>query len=122
MVAHGLWNALRNLADIRPLVIGIDDVHHADPQSLQCLMYFARRIGATKIIMVFGECDQSTTDLPTAWSELVRYSGHVDIHLEPLSAHGVLELLVRHLERDQAQRFAPAVFRLSGGNPLLVAR
>src|SRR2546430_3322664 len=49
--------ALLRLAERAPggLVLGIDDVHHADPASLECLLFFIRRFRRAKILVVLNE-------------------------------------------------------------------
>jgi DNA-binding CsgD family transcriptional regulator len=119
-VAHGLWKALRDLASRRPVVLGIDDVHYADAHSLQCLMYFARRIGSARVMVVLCESTRAHPAHPVIQAELMRHPGHINIRLAPLTATAVATMLSDGLDDETARRLAPEVHRVSGGNPLLV--
>lgn len=119
-VARRLWKVLRELADERPVVICIDDMHYADTQSLQCLMYFVRRMGSARILMVLNECTRSQSTNPVLHAELMRHPYHVNIRLAVLSFVGVAAMLTEHLDAESAHRLAPDFYRVSGGNPLLV--
>ena len=54
-VVDGLSAVLLDLADQRPLFLGIDDLHYADEASLQGLLYFFRRLGCARVLAVVTE-------------------------------------------------------------------
>src|SRR5690606_24707203 len=47
-IMRELWLAVHALARERPLLIGVDDVQHADEASLRYLLYFVRRINGAR--------------------------------------------------------------------------
>ncbi|MFD4676670.1 AAA family ATPase [Lentzea sp. NPDC058450] len=106
---HALCLALLDLVADTPLVIGIDDVQHADPSSSHWLLYLIRRLGQAKVLLVLSETASpraAHTDLHT---ELLRHPHCRDVPLAPLAAVDAL------FESGAAEAMA-----LSGGNPLLV--
>src|SRR5947207_1765770 len=52
------------LAKERPLVIGVDDVQFADPQSQQLLLYLQRRLASTRILLIVTEWDRMWSTNP----------------------------------------------------------
>jgi DNA-binding CsgD family transcriptional regulator len=82
-------------------------------------MYFARRIGPARIMMVLTECGSPQAVHSSFRAELTRRPGHVSIRLSPLSSAGIATLLTEHLDAACVQRLAPGIAQVSGGNPLL---
>lgn len=112
---HGLFSVLRELSADAPLVLAVDDVHHADPASLQCLLYIVRRAASVPILMVFTESRHPHQVNPVFRTELLREPRCVWIRLDRLSARGVAQLCG---ERDGSP--VAELAAVSGGNPLLV--
>jgi DNA-binding CsgD family transcriptional regulator len=109
----------RRAAALRPLVITIDDLHWADPDSLALLGFLIRRLGTARTTML-----ATLRPFPSAaWemaSELI-HDGLADARfLAPLSDAAVR----RMLEDAAAGPVAPEAVRraaaLSAGNPLLL--
>jgi DNA-binding CsgD family transcriptional regulator len=119
-VLRGLSNALLELAVRRPLLIAVDDVHHADLPSIKCLLYLARRLGPARILMVFAECPCHRLEYLLFSAELMGLPHCQHIQLKPLSRPGVTEMLAADLGTVRAQRLAPACHELTGGSPLLI--
>ncbi|MFF5258106.1 ATP-binding protein [Actinomadura viridis] len=115
-----LSTILLELAERGPLVIAIDDVHHADVPSLQFLLYLSRRIGSARIFLVLTECLRPAHPRALLHSDLLHLPGARRLRLRPLSVQGVAALLAEHLGPLAAHRLAPDCHRASGGNPLLV--
>ncbi|GAA3966366.1 LuxR family transcriptional regulator [Actinomadura viridis] len=115
-----LSTILLELAERGPLVIAIDDVHHADLPSLQFLLYLSRRIGSARIFLVLTECLRPARPRALLHSDLLHLPGARRLRLRPLSVQGVAALLAEHLGPLTAHRLAPDCHRASGGNPLLV--
>ncbi len=51
---HGLYWLSANLAEERPLVLSIDDVHWCDPPTMRFLVYLAQRIQELPIVVVLA--------------------------------------------------------------------
>ncbi|WUC81722.1 LuxR C-terminal-related transcriptional regulator [Streptomyces sp. NBC_00536] len=123
------------LAEVRargPVLIVVDDVQYADPQSLYCLAHALLRApasGAMMSLMVTRGPDVGGTP-PVILEELLYQLRGVHVRLSPLSVDGVARLLAaRALEAGpkkpaaHASRRAPlaaSVHAATGGNPLLV--
>ncbi|WP_208809282.1 helix-turn-helix transcriptional regulator [Streptomyces nojiriensis] len=124
---------LAGLAARGPVLIAIDDVQYADPQSLHCLLYAlgrARTAGAGLSLMVTRGPDAGATP-PRVLEELFRRIEGPRLRLRPLSVRGVEALLAhRAAEMDRSAahanapaltaRLAAALHAATGGNPLLV--
>ncbi|MFG2994683.1 LuxR C-terminal-related transcriptional regulator [Streptomyces sp. NPDC048257] len=115
-----------------PVLIAVDDVQYADPQSLHCLAHAllrARSSGAMMSLMVTRGPDAGGTP-PRILEELLYQLRGLHIRLSPLSVGGVGRLLAArapdagtkksaaHASRSASQ--AASVHAATGGNPLLV--
>ncbi|MEU1286353.1 AAA family ATPase [Kitasatospora sp. NPDC005856] len=114
-----LGNVLLGACDGRPVVVGIDDVHFADAASLQALLYLQRRMRPQRMLMVLNEWDRPQPTLPMFRAEVTR-APHSRIQLKPMSEPTIRDILERTADHAIEPRLAPAVHRLSGGNPILV--
>ncbi|WP_433496315.1 AAA family ATPase [Sphaerimonospora sp. CA-214678] len=116
-VVHGLCTILLELAERCPLLIVVDDVHHADPVSLLCLAYLSRLAATARIMMLFA---QGPYDALFS-AELLRQPHCRRIRLAPLSRAGIAAVVAERLGRETAESFAEEWHEFSGGNPLLAA-
>ncbi|MFF1374649.1 AAA family ATPase [Streptomyces sp. NPDC058308] len=119
-VLRALHAMLRGLLDERPVVVAVDDAHHADAASLQCLLYVVRRLRSARLHLVFTEDVQQKAANALLGSELPHEPALRRIRLEPLSKAGVEALLARYLDERTAQDLTPAVHAMSAGRPHLV--
>lgn len=110
---------LIDLAADRPLIIGVDDAHHIDVTSLQCLLFLARRIGTSRVLIVLTDRDRPRQVHRVFSSELLTLPNSHQIQLPLLTRQGVASMLVEQLG-EQAATLADECWYLSGGNPLLV--
>ncbi|WP_030450131.1 AAA family ATPase [Herbidospora cretacea] len=115
-IVHALCAVLLELAGRRPLVITVDDVHHADRASQLCLAYLARRIRFAGVLLVFGVPDHSPHLRTLFHTDVLRQPHCRPVRLTHLSREGV----DARLGADAAHRFGELVHTLSGGNRLLV--
>ncbi|MCP2092269.1 MULTISPECIES: LuxR family transcriptional regulator [Actinosynnema] len=112
---------LLEIARRRPVAITVDDVEHADPLSLQALLYLLRRIDTARMIVVLTESDHSRRVNALFRAELTRMSRFTGMRLSPLSPRGVAQVITRELDpATAATASALTVHAVSGGNPLLV--
>lgn len=118
-VLHGVCLELLALAD-RPLVVAVDDVHHADAPSLECLLYFARRLRSAPVLLLLTEDALPRRAHPLFHAELQRRPRFHGIRLPALSRSGVASLLATRLDLRSADHVAAYAHRVSGGSPLLV--
>ncbi|WP_196279154.1 helix-turn-helix transcriptional regulator [Catellatospora vulcania] len=117
---HTLCLHLREIAGIRPVVIAVDDVRHADDVSLAFLQQLARRLRTYRVLLVLA--DRAEPD-PVSAPFLAELQGHLPVHpirVGPLSPQGVARLLRPHVPPADLTRRAAQVHAATGGNPLLV--
>ncbi|WP_327065625.1 AAA family ATPase [Kitasatospora sp. NBC_01250] len=119
-LVQALCGVLFDLSKTIPLLICVDDAHHADPFSLQWLLFLIRRLGTARIAVVLTERTARQHPRPAFHAELLRQPHCRRIMLGPLSHEGVVHLLGTRLETERAAELAPRVDALTGGNPLLV--
>ncbi|WP_344441827.1 AAA family ATPase [Streptomyces kunmingensis] len=109
----------RELADLRagrPVVICVDDAHHADEASLDHLQYLARHARFDGLLIVVTVSLHHRPVHPAFLSDLMRRPGFRRVTLGRLGEEDVADLL-RAVGRGAA---AAPFYELSGGNPLLV--
>ncbi|GLX92959.1 LuxR family transcriptional regulator [Herbidospora sp. NBRC 101105] len=114
-IVDALCAVLLELAGRRPLLITVDDVHHADRASQLCLAYLARRIRFAGVMLVFSAPDHGPHLRTLFHTDVLRQPHCRPVRLTHLSRAGVDARL-----GDAAHRFGALVHTLSGGNRLLV--
>jgi DNA-binding NarL/FixJ family response regulator len=119
LVPHRLGSALLALAAETPLLVAVDDVHHADVQSLRCLSYLARRMRSARVLLLFTEAPRLRTLFPDLYTELLRPPYVRRVRLGPLGGAAVREMLTARMGA-RAEVLLAACQRMSGGSPLLV--
>ncbi|MFD6437362.1 AAA family ATPase [Streptomyces venezuelae] len=117
---RGLCEALRGLVAERPVLIAVDDAHHADAASLQCLLYVVRRLRSARLHVLFTEYVHQTADNALLGSDFAHEPALRRIRVEPLSKAGVEAVLAGRLDQETAQDLTPVVHGMSAGHPLLV--
>src|ERR1700754_4290269 len=111
---------LVDLAAKGPLVIAVDDAHHADEQSIDALLHLWRRLSFSQVLFVLTQCTPMPAR-PTVVS--TEFGGHphtMHVTLAPLSRTGVHELLNRELEGAVTWETTARALELTGSNPLLL--
>ncbi|HEY8341132.1 MAG TPA: AAA family ATPase, partial [Egibacteraceae bacterium] len=123
LLAEAIVEALRKLAVGRRLVLALDDVYGADPDSLDVLVRLAAVLPAEPILVI---ASYRTADLAPdhplalALGELSRVAEVERMTLTTLSADGVGELLARETGGPVAAELAAGIHARSGGNPFFV--
>ncbi|WP_409234617.1 AAA family ATPase [Streptomyces sp. PA5.6] len=104
----------------RPLVLSIDDVQHADGDSLECLLYLSRRLAVSRILVVLGENSDFLAGNTRLRVDLLRLPGCRNIRLGPLQRSGVAEMISEFGEPWWGTRkLVPELLHRGGGSPLL---
>ncbi|GAB3844973.1 AAA family ATPase [Dactylosporangium cerinum] len=119
-ILHGLCMAFLRGIERRPMMLCIDDVHHADPFSMQFLSYLSRRVRATRLLMVLTDLPQLSPAHPAQYVELLHSSTPIVLTVPPLTRAGVADM-VRRLPPPVDPGLAGHVHALTGGNPRLTA-
>jgi type II secretory pathway predicted ATPase ExeA len=111
---------LTELSQDRPVVVAVDDLHHADVASLQFLAYLARRVGTMRMLMVMTEGTHALPSDRLLHAEILRQGRGHCFPLAPLPPSSVARLLAEHIDPEAAQHLASACRALTGGSPALV--
>ncbi|MFC4507621.1 AAA family ATPase, partial [Streptomyces vulcanius] len=118
---HAFCRAVLRAAARTPLVIAVDDVHHADAASVQGLLYLARRLGTARVLLVAASRRDDggfAEDFATALLSDPRVHR---LDVAPLSAAGTARLVAERLGEVPDEAGLTAEFhRLSGGSPALL--
>lgn len=116
-ILHGLHWLVSNLADARPVLVIVDDIHWADPQSLRFVSYLSRRIGSIRVSILLA----ARTGEPEA-TELL---GHLRddpatsaVSLDPLGDDAIEEIVASRIPGSEPVFRSALAARISG-NPFL---
>ncbi|WP_205624517.1 helix-turn-helix transcriptional regulator [Actinomadura flavalba] len=93
----------------RPLLIGVDDLRHADEESLHFLLHLARRLRSSRVLLALTDSAAAGAAHRLLLSDLCRQPHARRLTLGPLSPEGTARLAGRG-----------DAYAASGGNPLLV--
>jgi len=118
--ARQLTAAVRDMAEQAPVVIGVDDLQHADAESLHCLLQLARLRRRSRILMVLTQPLHGGPRDPQFAVELLREPAVHRLRLPPLDPDGVAEVLAGHSDMPAGAADAAELHQLTGGNPLLL--
>jgi DNA-binding CsgD family transcriptional regulator len=117
-IQHGLHWLVANLADRAPLLIAVDDLQWADPESARWLLYLARRAVDLPVLLLLAIRDGEPgldVEIVTA---LERQRWSRGLRPQPLSEHAAAELVRTELDPEAEEEFCVAAHRAAGGNPL----
>ncbi|WP_309030457.1 helix-turn-helix transcriptional regulator [Streptomyces alfalfae] len=119
-VVPGLCGVVLEKARESVVVLGIDDVQHADERSLECLLYLARRLGFSRILVVLAENSGFPSVNTRLHVDLLRLAGCRNIRLAPLQRQGVAEMIHEADEPGwRTRKLVSQIHRAGGGSPLL---
>ncbi|MCD9591918.1 LuxR family transcriptional regulator [Streptomyces sp. 8ZJF_21] len=111
-----LTRALLALAVDRPVLIGVDDVHHADTASLNCLLHLARRVRPARISMIFTELRSLTPTQSRFKAELLSLPYHHEIALRPFGPEQSAELARAAFGPGLAEDVLAGLYKTTRGN------
>jgi DNA-binding SARP family transcriptional activator len=120
---EGISSFLRNAAQVRPLVLVLDDLHAADEPSLLLLQFVAREIADSRLLVIcaFRDVDPSLRDpLSSALAQLVREPQAAQVALPGLSTRDVGEYIELSTGVEPTTPLAQAIHAKTEGNPLFV--
>lgn len=104
---------LDELAARRPVLIALDDVHWADPASLELISHLLRRGTRRTVLALAYRAGHAPAGLVRAVESDALGGGVRSLELGPLSAREAAELLGDDLDAPRVQ----ALYEESGGNP-----
>ncbi|MFC4011973.1 ATP-binding protein [Nonomuraea purpurea] len=118
----GVTSALVTLAQRRPVVVVIDDLHAADPASLRLLEFAARQTWFERLLLIgtYRDAEVEPVDHPLRdlLSPLVARA--TSITLTGLDQAGVAALMARTAGREPPSDLVAEVHLRTGGNPFFV--
>ncbi len=118
-VLHGLYWAVLNLAEDRPVLLALDDLQWSDRPSLRFVAYLVRRLeGAPVLVGATLRSTEPGTD-PELIAEIAADPLCEVVRPAPLGEAAVTELVTERLGEPDP-RFAAACREATGGNPLLL--
>ncbi|GAB2586875.1 LuxR family transcriptional regulator [Streptomyces capparidis] len=117
---HGLFTSLLDLAAPVPLVLTVDDVHHADVPSLHCLLYAVLRLRHRRMMMVLTESSMLRSPHAMFRAELLSQPHFFGIGLQALSGDALARAAGGGQSPDALRRAAEQRRALTGGSPLLL--
>ncbi len=112
--------SLSSLAEGRPVYWILDDVHLADPSTLQLVHFLARATRSESLMLVATGREEempSATSLQSLLGSLYRERLGERLHVERLDRDASREHLADLLGREPEHELAGAVYGLAGGNP-----
>lgn len=107
--------AVCELSTTAPVVVCVDDLHHADALSGRQLLHLARGTRGAQVLLALTESVHEHGDDPLLRTELLRLPHFSRLRLERFTPDEVRAMLPGHTEAEAAR-----LHRASGGNPLLL--
>jgi DNA-binding CsgD family transcriptional regulator len=117
----GVLDCLRNIGAAQPLLLVLEDLHDADRGTLDLLVYVARHLGGTPLLMLGTYRDVEVDrahPLASTLSELRRVGHFERIQLGELSVDDVQGLLAAGSQHVVPRPLAELVHHRAGGNAL----
>jgi DNA-binding CsgD family transcriptional regulator len=114
---HALYWLLANLSDHAPLVLAIDDLHWADPQTVRWLSYLTGRV-AELPVLVLAAARPTHPGGRHPMPEVMHATEMIG--LRPLGVGAVGEMVRDQFNRAGEDGFISACHQATGGNPFFV--
>jgi tetratricopeptide (TPR) repeat protein len=114
---------LRSIAETRPLVLVLDDLHAADEPSLLLLQFLARELVDSRLLVVaaYRDVDPTpTSPLTAAVTELARESATTSVPLAGLHKGDVARFVQLISGEEPSDELVAAIYDETEGNPLFV--
>ena len=118
-----IYSVLERLVADEPALLVFEDIHWADPTSLELLHHLAHRATSLRLLLVatYRSDELHTTHpLKRLLAVLARERSVSEIRLEPLDCDETTELVRRLLAREPDPGFAAMIWRRAEGNPFFV--
>ena len=121
-VAQGIVASMARLTVNQPLVMLIDDLYGADPDSISVLTLLAAELDTMGLVVVASHRDTQLPDdhpLTSALGQVMRFGTTRRLHLGPFSPAETSEL-VHRIADDASDDLIAAIHQRSDGNALFV--
>ena len=118
---ENLASLLRRLAEARPLLLLLEDLHWSDPTSVQLLELLPRRLERSPLL-ILGTCrdDEASQDVIRSLITLQRERTSRIISLAPLTEPGTCAMLEAILSEPPPRHLVTSLHDRTGGNPFLI--
>jgi predicted ATPase len=119
----GILDCLRTIGTAQPVLLVLEDLHDADRGTLDLLVYLARHLAGTPLLLVGTYRDVEVDrahPLAATLAELRRVSQFERLHLGELTVDEVQRLLASRSQHAVPRPVAELVHNRSGGNALFV--
>lgn len=120
---EAMARTIERLAKARPLVLVLEDVHWADPATLDALELLTRRLYSAPLLVVAIYRSSEVTPghpLTLLRRRLQAQRSATTLELHPLRPADVEHLLEKAAELDEMQALSASIYARSEGNPLFV--
>src|SRR5205085_88562 len=120
---QALSSFLHNASRVQPLLIILEDLHWADRGTLDLLVFLARQLAGTRLLIVGNYRDVEVDrahPLSGALAELRRSSSFASLRLRGLSIDEVQRMMSNIRGQEVAVSRAELIHRQTEGNPLFV--
>ncbi|UCC16955.1 MAG: AAA family ATPase, partial [Dehalococcoidales bacterium] len=114
---------LSNAANVKPMLVILEDLHDADKGTLEMLSYVSRNLSGSRLLLIGTYRDVEVDrnhPLSAALAELRRISSFSRVLLRGLSIDEVRRMLENLTQENIPVGLAEAVHRQTEGNPLFV--
>jgi DNA-binding CsgD family transcriptional regulator len=111
--------ALRELAAERPLLLAIDDLGHADEESLEYLLHAVRQCRDVRLLTVATKSVHRDLEKAAVHTELLRQPHFHRIRLQPLDESQVADVIATY-PVARSPVLVESCYAISGGNPLVL--
>lgn len=121
-VLHGLYWLTADIAQQRPLLLAVDDLHWADQPSQRFIAYLVRRLDGLAVLLALTvrEPRSGTARDKALTAGLAMETSVITLRPAALSAAACGDLVRRTLGTVPSVAFQHACRELTGGNPLLL--
>lgn len=117
-VAHRVYGELTRMAEWAPVLLCLDDVHWADPPSLQVLHHLVSRVEGLPVLILVTRRPVTATSDPVLLA-LAAPPTRV-VRLDPLTREGTARLVTAREAGPVPPGLLDACHDASGGNPFLL--
>ncbi len=114
------FNTLLAHDAVGPVLLAVDDVHWADPESAAWLHFLARRLPCHDLCLVVSTRPRRAGVPLAAADRLISEPSARTLTLQPLSSGAVADLITDELGHRPEPGVTGAVHEATGGNPFLV--
>lgn len=118
-LSEAVTGVLLHLASTQPMLVILDDVHLADPATVEMLAYLARSVPDSSVLMVMAArtaADDGNTVVPIA-SAIRNAARGQRLDLPPIDKTSVFRLTEQAFGTDIARALGVDLYRSTGGNP-----